>query len=149
MLWHDEGVSSAHVGDSRLYLLRGGELRQLTRDHSIVQEQVERGAMSLAEARNAPQPQRAHARASASIRVVEADVRTAATEPGDVYLLCSDGLTDMLDRRARSRQRCSSADRDPLAAAAQRLVERRTSTAASTTSRSCSRVIARRRGGRA
>ena len=121
VLWHDEGVSYGNVGDSRLYLLRAGELRQLTRDHSIVQEQVERGTMSLAEARHAPH-RNVLTRALGIDPFVEAEVRTAATEPGDLYLLCSDGLTDMLtDDEIRQ---ALVADHDPLAAAAQRLVER-------------------------
>jgi PPM family protein phosphatase len=94
-LWHARGVTCAHVGDSRLYRLRHGELLRLTRDHSIVQEQVDRGAITPEQARYAPN-RNVLTRAVGIDREVEADVQTTAFEPGDVYLLCSDGLTDML-----------------------------------------------------
>ena len=94
-LWHAEGVSYGHVGDSRLYRLRAGRLKQLTRDHSYVQEQLERGAISAEQARYAPN-RNVLTRAVGIDPAVEAELGSAAVEPGDVYLLCSDGLTDML-----------------------------------------------------
>ena len=95
VLWHPAGVTWAHVGDSRLYLLRRGELRQLTRDHSIVQEQLERGAISREQARHSVN-RNVLTRAVGIDPDVEADVQSSTVEPGDVYLLCSDGLTDMV-----------------------------------------------------
>lgn len=93
--WHAAGVTWGHVGDSRLYLLRGEALHQLTRDHSIVQEQLERGAISREEARHSVN-RNVLTRAVGIEPYVEADVSSSAVEPGDLYLLCSDGLTDML-----------------------------------------------------
>jgi protein phosphatase len=89
-------VVIGHVGDSRTYRLRNGELRQLTVDHSLVQEQVSKGIISAAEART-------HAmrhvilRAVGSKEIVELDLLKGRTVPGDIFLLCSDGLTDMID----------------------------------------------------
>lgn len=81
-----------HVGDSRVYRLRGGELTQLTRDHSFVEEMKRRG-MEL------PAGLYAHVvtRGIGMEGTAEPEVRTVAVEPGDVYLLCSDGLTDPLE----------------------------------------------------
>jgi protein phosphatase len=95
VLWHPAGVTWAHVGDSRLYLLRRGGLRQLTRDHSIVQEQLERGAISREQARHSVN-RNVLTRAVGIDPDVEADVQSSTVEPGDIYLLCSDGLTDMV-----------------------------------------------------
>lgn len=94
-IWHDAGITYGHVGDSRLYVLRAGKLQQLTRDHSIVQEQLERGAITREQARHALN-RNVLTRAVGIDPVVTADIRSTAVEPGDVFLLCSDGLTDML-----------------------------------------------------
>ena len=94
-VWHAAGVSFGHVGDSRLYRLRGGALRLLTRDHSFVQEQVDRGELTPEQARYAPN-RNVLTRAIGIDPEVAADVRTCASEADDLYLLCSDGLTDML-----------------------------------------------------
>jgi serine/threonine protein phosphatase PrpC len=86
----------AHIGDSRAYRLRGGALVQLTRDHTWVQQQVEAGILSAVEARQ-------HRLASVLSRVLgteamgPADTFIIDIEPGDRYLLCSDGLTNMLE----------------------------------------------------
>ena len=120
-VWHREGVTYGHVGDSRLYVLRGNEMRQLTRDHSIVQEQLEQGAISAEQARYAPH-RNVLTRAVGIDLVIEAEVRTWRAEPDDVYLLCSDGLTDMLtDEEIRETLLESGSCVD---AAAERLVER-------------------------
>jgi serine/threonine protein phosphatase PrpC len=120
-VWHDHGVSYGHVGDSRLYLLRRGELRRLTRDHSIVQEQLERGAITPEQARYAPN-RNVLTRAVGIDPEVEADVCTREVEPDDVFLLCSDGLTDMLtDDEIRD---TLVSHPSPASAAANRLVER-------------------------
>ena len=80
------------VGDSRAYLLRAGVLYQLTRDHTQVQEMVDRGLLAAHEAAAHP---RAHvlARAVGVTATLEVDVVVDAAEAGDVFLLCSDGLT--------------------------------------------------------
>jgi protein phosphatase len=95
-LWHDASVTVGHVGDSRCYLLRGPDFTQLTRDHTLVQERVDSGIMSFAEARSAAS-RNILTRALGSEAAVNIDLDTYETEPGDVYLICSDGLTEMLD----------------------------------------------------
>lgn len=91
-----DSVVSAHVGDSRLYRLHEGRLAQLTRDHSIVQEQVDEGLVSPEEARRAPM-RNMLTRGLGVLDIVVPDVGVHAAEGGDVFLLCSDGLTDMLE----------------------------------------------------
>jgi PPM family protein phosphatase len=88
-------LSIAHVGDSRLYLLRTGQLQQLTNDHSLVAEQVRRGLISPAEAEQS-NLQSVLLRALGTQPEVEVDVEQVALFPGDVLLLCSDGLTRMV-----------------------------------------------------
>jgi protein phosphatase len=86
----------AHVGDSRTYLLRNAQLRQLTRDHSVVQDQIDRGVISPAEAKN-------HLLRGVILQAVgvkekiDVDLIRGKALPGDLFLLCSDGLTDMVD----------------------------------------------------
>ncbi len=85
----------AHVGDSRAYLLRDGELRQLTDDHSVVGELVRAGLLTPEEARHHPRRNlvtRSVGMGDVSVDLVEEDLL-----PGDRLLLCSDGLTDMVD----------------------------------------------------
>ena len=82
----------AHAGDSRCYLLRGGQLRQLTLDHSLVEEQVRMGQLTLEEAERSPL-RSVITRAVGSARFVEPEITHAVVEPGDLFLLCSDGLT--------------------------------------------------------
>jgi protein phosphatase len=92
---HDEEVSLAHVGDSRAYRMRGGELSQLTRDHSLVAE-LERSGQITAEAAE-HHPQRSIiTRALGPEPDVEVDTYTLAGRDGDVFLICSDGLTSMI-----------------------------------------------------
>ncbi len=85
-----------HVGDSRTYVCRNGQLRQITRDHSFVQDQVDRGLMSREEARN-------HLYKNLILRAVgvkegfAVDVIKGTMQHGDLFLLCSDGLTDMVE----------------------------------------------------
>ncbi len=88
-------VALAHVGDSRAYLLRDGELTQLTRDHTLVDELVRRGRLTEEEA--AEHPQRSIiTRALGPEPDVEVDTFTQPVRDGDVLLLCSDGLTSMV-----------------------------------------------------
>lgn len=90
------GYVLGHVGDSRSYLFRRGELRQITRDHSLVQEQVDQGLITAVEART-------HSLRHVILRALgikgdlAVDLIRGKTLPGDIFLLCSDGLTDMVE----------------------------------------------------
>ena len=91
----DAKVHVAHVGDSRAYLLRGGEIEQLTEDHSLVAELVRRGAMNTAQAR--VHPRRNELTRCLGVReALEIELGCRNVEPGDLYLLCSDGLCGVL-----------------------------------------------------
>jgi PPM family protein phosphatase len=91
----DSEVTIAHVGDSRAYLWRDGELTRLTRDHSLVGELVARGKLTEEQAEAHPQ-RSVITRALGPERDVMVDVETFDACDGDVYLLCSDGLTSMI-----------------------------------------------------
>lgn len=91
----DAGWHLGHVGDSRAYLRRDGELLRISKDHSWVQEQVDRGKLSREEARLHPASSML-TRALGTARDVEVDRRDGDLREGDVFLLASDGLTDML-----------------------------------------------------
>jgi len=86
----------AHVGDSRIYRIRRDHIVQVSRDHSFVQQQVDNGMMSAAEAH---QSQYRHmiTRALGLKEGVDVDLTEEPARPGDVLLLCSDGLSDLLD----------------------------------------------------
>jgi PPM family protein phosphatase len=88
-------LSIAHVGDSRAYLLRAGSLLQLTRDHSLVAEQVRRGMLTVAEAEES-EMQSVLLRALGAQADIEVDAEEHILFPRDVLLLCSDGLTRMV-----------------------------------------------------
>ncbi len=88
-------LSVAHVGDSRAYLLRAGGLLQLTRDHSLVAEQVRRGILTAAEAEESDM-QSVLLRALGAQAEIEVDAEEHTLFPRDVLLLCSDGLTRMV-----------------------------------------------------
>jgi protein phosphatase len=91
----DGDVTFGHVGDSRAYVLRGESLEQLTDDHSLVAELVRRGELSARDAEVHPQ-RSVITRALGTDPDVDVDAFTVRPEPGDVYLLCSDGLSDMV-----------------------------------------------------
>ena len=91
----DDEVVIAHVGDSRAYLLRDGELRRLTRDHSLVGELVARGKLTEEQAEQHPQ-RSVITRALGPEASVQVDVDAFSARAGDVFLLCSDGLTSMV-----------------------------------------------------
>jgi PPM family protein phosphatase len=93
--FYDGRVGIAHVGDSRCYRVREGVLDQLTRDHSLVQDQLEKGLITEDEAENSPQ-KNLITRALGIDALAEADTQEFRTRPGDTYLLCSDGLSDMI-----------------------------------------------------
>src|SRR5215207_1956981 len=91
----DDTVVVAHVGDSRCYLLRDGDLIRLTRDHSLVDELVRRGKLTEEQAESHPQ-RSVITRALGPEPDVEVDVEAFPARAGDVFLLCSDGLTSMV-----------------------------------------------------
>ena len=93
---HQGEMVLGHAGDSRAYLWRGGTLKQLTRDHSLLQEQIDSGLLTLAEAAMSGNGNLV-TRALGVEDIVLLDVQHRPIEDGDLYLLCSDGLTDMLD----------------------------------------------------
>ena len=98
ILKQDEGIL-AHVGDSRCYRLREGVFEQLSRDHTLVARLVEQGIITPEQARY--HPQRNVIRQAVGVadpsEPLEPDIETFALQAGDLYLLCSDGLTDMVD----------------------------------------------------
>jgi protein phosphatase len=94
-LWHDNRMVVGHIGDSRLYRWRGGTLEQVTRDHSLLQEQIDSGMITKEQARHS-QNKNLVTRAVGIDPDVETEVHTYPVQPGDVYLLCSDGLSDMV-----------------------------------------------------
>ena len=92
----NEGFVLGHMGDSRTYRLRNGQLKQLSKDHSFVQDQVDQGLISQAEARNHPM-RNIVLRAVGVKESLALDLVRGKATPGDLFLLCSDGLTDMID----------------------------------------------------
>lgn len=91
-----DGFVLGHMGDSRTYRLKNGQLKQLTQDHSLVQDQLDKGIITPEEARK-------HTMKNVILRAVGVDATPALDmirgnlNPGDLFLLCSDGLTDMVD----------------------------------------------------
>ncbi len=95
LLWSGSKVAICHIGDSRAYLLRDNEFHQITRDHTLVQSLVDDGRLSPAQA--ATHPQRSYVmRALQSGTVAEPDLSIFEAKTGDRYLLCSDGLSDVV-----------------------------------------------------
>ena len=94
-MFYDNRMTVAHIGDSRLYLLRGAEFSQVTRDHSLLQEQIDSGMITVEEAKHS-QNKNLVTRALGIDPVVEPEVHDYDTKVGDIYLLCSDGLSDMV-----------------------------------------------------
>ena len=117
-------VAIGHVGDSRAYRVRGGELEQLTEDHSLVNELLKSGRLSPEEALSHPQ-RSVITRAIGTEPDVDVDTFTVDAQPGDLFLLCSDGLTDMItdeeilglversERRSRVRSAPAGRGREP------------------------------------
>jgi protein phosphatase len=95
-LFYDNRVLVAHLGDSRLYMLRDGKFRQMTRDHSLLQEQIDSGIITAEQAKNAAHKNLV-TKALGIDPTVEPEIHEYPTKVGDVYLLCSDGLCDMVE----------------------------------------------------
>ncbi len=106
MLVDRQGAAVAHVGDSRVYRVRDGRLELLTQDHTWVNEQVVAGYLSEEQARVHPL-KNVVTRALGGDTEVMVDVREVDLAPGDIYLLCSDGLTTMLPDRDLERELAS------------------------------------------
>ena len=95
LLFSDDGVTTLHLGDSRIYRMRGGVLSLLTRDHSLLQEQIDAGILTPGEARGSIN-RNFVTRALGVDIVAEPEINQYDLAPGDLYLICSDGLPDML-----------------------------------------------------
>jgi PPM family protein phosphatase len=95
LLWMDDQVAVCHIGDSRAYLLRDGDLYQITRDHTLIQSLVDEGRLSPAAAANHPQ-RSLIIRALQGSTEADPDLAMHTAKLGDRYLLCSDGLTDVV-----------------------------------------------------
>jgi protein phosphatase len=93
---HNDSITIAHVGDSRAYRFRAGVLEQITKDHSLLQEQIDAGLISPEEARLSTN-RNLVTRALGVDPDLMIEVHSHQVLPGDTYLLCSDGLSDMLD----------------------------------------------------
>jgi PPM family protein phosphatase len=98
-LVEDGAVVFGHVGDSRAYLIRDGRLEQVTEDHSLVAELVRSGKLSPEEAETHPQ-RSVITRALGTDPDVDVDTFSIPTQPGDLFMLCSDGLTSMVEDEA-------------------------------------------------
>jgi serine/threonine protein phosphatase PrpC len=94
-LFYDNKMAVGHLGDSRVYRFRDQHLEQVTQDHSLVQELLDKGLVTAAEARVSSK-KNVVTRALGVALKVEVEVHEHHTLPGDVYLLCSDGLTDLV-----------------------------------------------------
>ena len=92
----EHNVTAVQVGDSRLYLIRGEKITQITKDHSLVEMLLENGKIKKEEARRHPQ-KNIITRAVGTDKTVEADIYEFRAEAGDVILLCSDGLVNMVE----------------------------------------------------
>lgn len=94
MLLRDEHYACVWAGDSRIYLIKGGTIRQLSRDHTEVEGLVAAGTLSREDAEN--WPSNVITRAVGVAEELELDVITGPAAPGDVFVICSDGLTNHL-----------------------------------------------------
>src|SRR5215470_1296040 len=111
LLWSAGTIAICHIGDSRAYLLRAGELPQITRDHTLVQSLVDDGRLTQAQA--ATHPQRSLVmRALQSGTEAEPDLSILPANAGDRYMLCSDGLSDVVTEATLRETLIRYADRD-------------------------------------
>lgn len=95
-LFYDNFLTVGHIGDSRLYRMRGDVLEQITRDHSLLQEQIDSGLISKEDARSSHNKNLV-TRAVGIDPEVETEIHTYEVQENDIYLLCSDGLNDMIE----------------------------------------------------
>lgn len=95
-VFYDNRAVVAHIGDSRMYRLRGDVLETITRDHSLLQEQIDSGMISVEDARLSKNKNLV-TRAVGIDADVEPEIHVHDVLPGDIYLLCSDGLNDMVE----------------------------------------------------
>lgn len=95
-VFHDDMMTVAHIGDSRMYRFRSGVLSQVTRDHSLLQEQIDSGMLTQEQARHS-QNRNLVTRALGVDASVEPEIHEYQVLPDDIYLLCSDGLNDMIE----------------------------------------------------
>jgi protein phosphatase len=95
VIFYDNRIAVAHVGDSRLYRLRAGEFIQVTKDHSLLQEQIDSGLITPEQAKQSANKNLV-TRALGIDPQVEPEIHEYDAVPGDIYLLCSDGLCDMV-----------------------------------------------------
>lgn len=96
LLFYDNRFTVAHVGDSRLYRLRDGVLEQITRDHSLMQELIDRGFYTPEQARKSLNKNLV-TRAIGIEAHVQIDIQEDVAQVDDIYMLCSDGVTDMIE----------------------------------------------------
>lgn len=96
--YYDNKIVVAHIGDSRLYRLRDGILEQISKDHSFVQELIDQGLFTREEARDS-EKKNVVTRALGIAPFVEVEVHEYDAEVGDLYMMCSDGLHDMVNDR--------------------------------------------------
>lgn len=94
-VFRDDRLLLGHIGDSRCYRLRSGSLSQITKDHSLLQEQIDAGLITTEQAATSS-IKNLVTRALGVEDVVALDVNEHVVEPGDLYLMCSDGLSDMV-----------------------------------------------------
>ena len=105
----DDSAILAHVGDSRIYLVRNGAIQQVTTDHTLVEEMVQKGMLTPREARFHPR-RNIITRALGTEPWVEVDIAQMSVRPGDAFFLCSDGMTNYVDEREILRTAMSEED---------------------------------------
>ena len=118
--FYENRVCIAHIGDSRCYRFRRDKLQQLTRDHSLLQDQIDFGLITQEEARHA-QHKNLLTKALGIDPIVEPDINEYRTEAGDIYLLCSDGLCGPVEDEDIAR---TLADYPDIKVATSKLIER-------------------------
>jgi len=95
-VFQDGRLMLGHIGDSRCYRLRAGDLAQITKDHSLLQEQMDAGLITAQQAATSSNKNLV-TRALGVEDAVLLEVNEHRVEPGDIYMMCSDGLSDMVD----------------------------------------------------
>lgn len=111
--FYDQRIIIANVGDSRAYLVRDGSIRQITKDHSMVERLVDEGTITREQAKNHPQKNMI-TRAIGTDREVQADIYMLSARKNDIILLCSDGLSNEVEEDDLCKLLLSGADADAL-----------------------------------